>query len=132
MCADKQYPRAPSECHSPIHRYMPGIREPTHAVFPRLSPKWSTKASKKMPKEKQTPSTMTLVRRDATTTTQPHPPSGGSGGVTGSSQVSPRSGRRTASSGGLLPVGVSAVILCDGSTLLYGHVSTSAQDAFFK
>ena len=84
--------------HVPIHRYMPGMREPTHAVFPLLSPKCLTNASRNMPKEKQTPSTMTFVTREDTTTTHPHPPSGGNSGDVGSSQASPPPDRLATSS----------------------------------
>ena len=68
------------QVNSPAPRYMPGSSEPTKAVLYVLSPKYSKNSTYITPNEKHTPSTMMLHINDASTTIQPQPPSGGSGG----------------------------------------------------
>lgn len=58
---------------SGIAMKMPAIQ----AVLPLLSPKYSKKWGKNTPKLKVIPSAMRLTMKEAKTTTQPQPPSGG-------------------------------------------------------
>ena len=53
------------------------MNEPANDVLARLSPKYVMKCGRKMPNELHTPSTTLAQTKEAKTTTQPQPPSGG-------------------------------------------------------
>lgn len=63
--------------HLPSDRYAPFRTDPNKTVFPLLSPKYSRNSLKNIPNVKQTPSTNTLIMKEAAVITHPHPPSGG-------------------------------------------------------
>ena len=52
-------------------------RLPIHAVADLEAEKWSDKYEKRRPKDRETPSAMADTIREAATTTQPQPQSGG-------------------------------------------------------
>ena len=63
----------------PVIRGTDMNRDPTSAVLLRLSPKKSRRSTYNTPNENAQPSAMRFAQKEARTTTQPHPPSGGVG-----------------------------------------------------
>lgn len=66
-----------AEQTGPARRGTDMKRLPIQAVADLLAEKWSARCGNRRPKDRVTPSAMAEATREAATTTQPQPPSGG-------------------------------------------------------